>query len=342
LKEKTVREILRSLRSLRMTHLFFGFFFSINKLGFTLKSMKFLFLFLDGVGLGADDPEINPLAAAPMPHLEDLLDGHRLVAGVPPLETARATLASLDATLGVEGIPQSATGQATLLTGKNVPKIVGEHYGPKPNPQVAKVIRSGTLFSELVGQGYTAALLNAYPERYFAGIDSGRRLFSAIPLAVTSAGIRLKTIEDLRAGEALAADFTGEGWRTLLGYTDTPVMESYAAGKLLARLATRYDFSFFEYWPSDYAGHRQDKGGAVELLEGFDKVLGGVLEAWDDEAGLALVTSDHGNMEDMSTRRHTLNPVPALAIGSQRLRKQFARSLRSLVDVAPAIVQFYG
>jgi 2,3-bisphosphoglycerate-independent phosphoglycerate mutase len=303
--------------------------------------MKFLFLFLDGVGLNSDDPEINPLAKASMPHLEGLLDGHRLVAGVPPVETERATLLALDTTLGVEGMPQSATGQATLLTGKNVPKIVGEHYGPKPNPEVAKVIQSGTLFSKLVGRGYSTALLNAYPARYFEGIDSGRRLFSAIPLAVTSAGIPLKTAEDLNAGKALAADFTGEGWRTFLGYTDTPVMESYEAGKFLAGLATQYDFSFFEYWPSDYAGHRQDKDGAVELMESFDQVLGGLVEAWKDEAGLVLVTSDHGNMEDMSTRRHTHNPVPALVIGGSVMRKQFTQGLRSLVDVAPAILRFY-
>jgi 2,3-bisphosphoglycerate-independent phosphoglycerate mutase len=303
--------------------------------------MKFLFLFLDGVGLNADDPEINPLAKASMPYLESLLNGQRLVADVPPVEAERASLLALDTTLDVEGMPQSATGQATLLTGKNVPKIVGEHYGPKPNPQVAKVIQSGTLFSELVQRGYRAALLNAYPARYFEGIDSGRRLFSAIPLAVTSAGIPLKTAEDLKAGNALAADFTGEGWRSFLGYTDTPVMGSSEAGKFLAGLATPYDFSFFEYWPSDYAGHRQDKDGAVELLENFDQVLGGLADAWDDGTGLVLVTSDHGNMEDMSTRRHTHNPVPALVIGGSVMRKQFTQNLQSLVDIAPAILQFY-
>ncbi|MGD8455033.1 MAG: hypothetical protein PVF83_01520 [Anaerolineales bacterium] len=304
--------------------------------------MRFLFLFMDGVGLNVDDPAINPLAAACMPSLEELLGEKRLLSGVPPLETARATLVSLDANLGVEGMPQSATGQATLLTGKNVPKIVGEHYGPKPNPAVAEVIEEGTIFSELVGRGYKAALLNAYPERYFAGINSGKRLFSAIPLAVTSAGIRLKSTNDLMTGEALAADFTGEGWRTHLGYLNSPVMESYEAGKQLGRLAMRYDFSFFEYWPSDYAGHRQDMAGAIKLLESFDKVLGGLLAVWEDEAGLVLITSDHGNMEDMSTRRHTHNPVPALVIGCESMRKAFTRNLHSLTDVNPAIMGLFG
>jgi hypothetical protein len=303
--------------------------------------MKFLFLFLDGVGLTDDNAEINPFAKASMPNLEALLEGHKLVSQVAPLDTTRATFLSLDTNLGVEGMPQSATGQATLLTGKNVPQIIGEHYGPKPNKKVAAVIHNGTLFSDLVNRGYNAAFLNAYPERYFESIRSGRRLYSAIPLAVTSAGLPLMTTEDFYAGRALAADFTGEGWRTFLNYTDAPVMESLEAGKSLARLAMGYDFAFFEYWPSDYAGHRQDKGAAVGLMESFDSILAGLLDAWDDEAGLVLVTSDHGNMEDMSTRRHTHNPVPALVIGDRALRKRFAQGLRSLVDVAPAIMQFY-
>jgi hypothetical protein len=303
--------------------------------------MKFLFLFMDGVGLNVDDPEVNPLAKANMPNLRKLLGGNCLVEGVAPLETERATLLALDTNLDVEGMPQSATGQATLLTGKNVPHIVGEHYGPKPNPPVAAVIREGTIFSRLLERGYTAALLNAYTERYFEGIYSGKRLYSAIPLAVTSAGIPLKTTKDLYAGEALSADFTGEGWRTFLGYKDSPVMNGHEAGESLAKLAFNYDFAFFEYWPSDYAGHRQDKETAVELMEGFDEVLGGLLEAWDDEKGLVLITSDHGNMEDLSTRRHTKNPVPALVIGGAELRKRFAKGLKTLADVNPAILQFY-
>jgi len=75
--------------------------------------MKFLFLFLDGVGLSDDDPESNPFAKASMPYLERLLDGHKLLADVPPVETKRATLLALDTALNVEGMPQSATGQAT-------------------------------------------------------------------------------------------------------------------------------------------------------------------------------------------------------------------------------------
>ena len=239
----------------------------------------------------------------------------------------------------MEGAPQSATGQATLLTGRNVPGELGYHYGPKPNPDVAAYLRNGNLFRTVTQAGGRAALLNAYPPSYFAAIDSGRRLYSAIPLAVTSAGLALKTAADLDAGRALSADFTGQGWRERLGLADTPVLTPWKAGERLAMLAAEHDFAFFEYWLSDYAGHGQDMDAALKLLAEFDAVLGGLLAAWDDEAGLILITSDHGNLENLGMRGHTVNPVPALLIGAPPLRRRFAAGLRDLTDVAPAILR---
>jgi len=352
-----------------------------------MKQMLFLFLFLDGVGLGSDDPSINPFARASMPNMQDLLGGERLLLNALPepdeahpaprlpdqaiqvyppihLETQRASLLGLDACLGVSGLPQSASGQATLLTGQNVPAALGYHYGPKPNPAVAGFLRNGNLFNTLKESGCKAGFLNAYPPRYFAAIQSGLRLYSAIPLAATSAGVTLHTSTDLLAGQAIAADFTAQGWHTHLGLSDTPLLSPKEAGARLAELACKYNFSLFEYWMSDYAGHNQDMEAACALLETFDQVLGGLLEAWNDREGLILLTSDHGNLEDLSTRRHTYNPVPALLIGASELRTQWIQlaqqsaSYRNsemkpqidpeslspvqldLSDVAPAITHF--
>ena len=302
--------------------------------------MNFLFLFLDGVGLGAGDPQTNPFARADMPALQALLGGRRLLAGSAPFDGERAALLPLDASMGVKGLPQSATGQASLLTGLNVPGVLGYHYGPKPNGPVADLLRNGSLFSRLHKAGRRVALLSAYPPRYFEAIQSGLRLYSAVPLAATSAGLRLKTAADLSLGQALAADFTARGWHENLGLADTPLLSPHEAGGRLAGLAQAQDFAFFEYWLSDYAGHRQDMAAAVSLLEDFDRVISGLLEAWIDEQGLVLITSDHGNLEDLSTRRHTTNPVPALVIGAPGLRKAFAADLHDLSDVAPAILNF--
>lgn len=297
--------------------------------------MRVLFLFLDGIGLGENNPETNPFSRADMPNLQRLLDGQSLLRGSAPFHGEFASLVAVDPSVGVSGLPQSATGQAMLMTGKNIPAELGYHYGPKPNPAVAAYLKAGTLFSGFVEAGKKAVLLNAYPPRYFDGVNSGKRLYSSIPLSVTSAGIPLFKHEDLFEGRAMSADFTGEGWRTMLGFLDAPVMEPPQAGQKLGALAREYDFSLFEYWASDYAGHGQEMDTAVRLMETFDGVLGGLVESWDD--GLILVTSDHGNMEDLSTRKHTAADVPALVIGDRAGRDAFTRNLSDLTDIAPAI-----
>ena len=301
--------------------------------------MRVLFIFLDGVGLGEDDPDINPFAKIEMPFLQSLLGGQKLLAESAPFIGERATLLPLDATLDVDGLPQSATGQAVLLTGLNVPKEIGEHYGPKPNAAVAKYLLNGNLFSQVIKAGKTAALLNAYPPRYFDGVNSGRRLYSAIPLAVTSAGLNLFNKEDYYAGRALSADFIGNGWRGVLGFPDAPIYEPRAAGQKMAALSNRYDFSFFEYWASDYAGHKQDMNWAIEQFQIFDDVLVGLLDQWDDQDGLILVTSDHGNMEDLSTRRHTDAKVPLFLIGSLEARAAFASGLTNLTGIYQCVLR---
>lgn len=297
--------------------------------------MRVLFIFLDGIGLGENNPETNPFARAKMPTLNRWLDGRSLLKEAAPFHGEHATLMPVDPAVGVSGLPQSATGQAILLTGINIPAELGYHYGPKPNPEVAAYLKEATLFSRFVKEGKKAALLNAYPPRYFDGIDSGKRLYSSIPQSVVNAGLPLFRHDDLFAGRALSADFTGAGWRSMLGFRDAPVMDPHQAGQKLGHLAKEYDFSLFEYWASDYAGHKQEMENAIQQMEIFDEVLAGLLKDWDD--GLILVTSDHGNMEDLSTRRHTDADVPALVFGDRSAREEFTRDMKDLTDIAPAI-----
>jgi 2,3-bisphosphoglycerate-independent phosphoglycerate mutase len=306
--------------------------------------VNILFLFLDGVGLGSDDPDKNPLVRAKMPVLLEILKGNQMIASTlgdeaRPYVTSRSTLIALDACLGVDRVPQSATGQATLLTGKNIPKILGCHYGPKPNPEIAELLETETIFTVLKENGKRAALLNAYPQGYFEAIDRGQRLPGAIAMASIMAGIHLKNTDDLFAGKAISADFTAQGWRDHLGLPETPLLSPRMAGNLLAILGKSYDFSIFEYWLSDVAGHRRNMETACELLEIFDASLGGLLESWDVTDGLILLTSDHGNLEDLSSRRHTRNPVPALLIGEKDIRQKIASDLHDLTDVTPAILK---
>jgi hypothetical protein len=300
---------------------------------------RVLFLFLDGVGLGDDNPRLNPLAAASMPELSEALEGRRLVRDAAPFEGALATLLAVDACLAVDGYPQSATGQAAILTGRNVPAEIGEHYGPKPNPAVAAIVQGGNLFMEVLRRGGRAALLNAYPPSYFKYIQSGRRLYSCIPLAATAAGLALRTAEDLQHERALSADFTGEGWALQPGFPPSPIYSPAEAGRRLAGLAAEVDLAWFDFWASDYAGHKGDWGMSMTLLESFDGVLGGLIEASRGGSNLIVLTSDHGNLEDSGRRGHTRNPVPALLIGPSESRGEFARDLKDLTGFHSAVVR---
>jgi hypothetical protein len=300
---------------------------------------RVLFLFLDGVGLGAADSASNPFAAAHLPAIERLLEGRQLIAKSAPFEGELATLVPIDACLGMPGDPQSASGQATLLTGRNIPQVIGEHYGPKPNEAITSALRENNLFQEVVRRGGSAQLLNAYPPRYFEAILSRRRLYSSIPLAAALAGLPLMTADDLREGRALAADFTGIGWAAQPDFPPAPIYEPEQAGEQMARLSLNADLTWFDYWPSDYAGHRATLAQAISLLETFDLVLGGLVQAWSNRPDLVVLTSDHGNLEDLGHRGHTLAPVPGLLIGPRASRRAFAHNLIDLTGFHAAILR---
>ena len=304
-----------------------------------------IFLFLDGVGLGNDDSAVNPLATATLPTLSTLLGGHPITASTGRLSTAHAELIVTDATLGVPGRPQSATGQATILTGLNAAARLGEHYGPRPDARVRQVLDEGNLFRRLGDADRSAYFCNAYPQRYFDHIASGRRLLSAVPYAATQAGQPLATADNLRDGSALAADFTNQGWRDELGYTDVPVYTPEAAGRQLWQIAQPHRFVFFEHWLTDLLGHRGQLELAVEILQRFDGFLAGLLAAIANDDALAqtlvLISSDHGNVENCADRKHTRNPVPTILLGTDAAtRRTLAADIGDLADLAPTIQRF--
>ena len=299
---------------------------------------RVILLFLDGVGLGSDDPAINPLAQPVYPTLHRLLDGKLPVAATGRLSTAAAELIPTDAQMGIPGRPQSATGQAAIVTGINAPQRLGEHYGPRPDARVRAILDEGSLFAQLGGLGRRAYFCNAYPDRYLDAIQRGKRLLSAVPYAAQVGGQRLLTPADIAAGVALAADFTNLAWRDQLGYPDAPVHTPQAGGAQLWQIAQRYDFVFFEHWMTDVLGHGRDLAGAVADLQVFDSFLAGLLAAADLANTLIIVTSDHGNVEDCSHGKHTTNPALTLLLGDAR--RTYAPRIDALTDFAPVIVEY--
>ncbi|UCC86186.1 MAG: hypothetical protein JSV81_15180 [Anaerolineales bacterium] len=294
---------------------------------------RVLVLFLDGVGLGEDDPEVNPFVQADLPTLRGLLDGRRLVHANSGYATRHATLLPLDAQLGVSGLPQSGTGQTTILTGINAPALLGQHYGPYPNQPLRDLLSNGSLFAHLLAAGRAAAFANAYPDRFLSRLDRGTERLSANTRAALSAGLKLRGPADLKAGRAVSALLTNEYWRQW-GY-DVPELSPAEAGAQLARLTEDHVLTYFEFWYTDVAGHRQDRDLSLHVLHLLDEFIGGALDVLDLRRTLLLVISDHGNFEDWRTAKHTHNPALALLIGAGH--QTIAPRLQSLQDITPSL-----
>ncbi|PJF40046.1 MAG: hypothetical protein D6737_19150 [Chloroflexi bacterium] len=295
--------------------------------------MHILLLFLDGIGLGDDDPAVNPFAVADTPTLFDLAGGHRWLRKTGLQESDRAIFIPTDPRMNVPGRPQSASGQATILTGTNIPQIIGEHYGPKPNEAIRSILAEDNFFKRVVARGEQAALLDAYPPRLLHDFERGKTLRSSIQQAAYESGQRLFSTQDLIARNALIAEWTGDAWHKHLGITEIPLLTPYEAGQLMVELSRKYAFALHSHWMTDLVGHRGPFERGVELLELFDGVMTGVLDTWDDDEGLIIITSDHGNMEEIGNRKHTENDVPTVIIGNAR--HTFAEGFNTLADIVP-------
>ena len=298
-------------------------------------SPSVLLVFLDGVGLGPAGAD-NPLSTLHLPAFERLAGGRRWTAEAAPLREPRHVFAPIDATLGVEGLPQSGTGQAALFTGENAARLHGRHYGPTPPTTVRPTVAERSVFARLVGGGVAPdrlAFANAYPERFFSAVESSGR-WTATTLAASAAGVRLRREADVARGEALPADLTGETWARLIDPGHAPTTEAEAARRL-GRIAADHRFTLSEYFLTDKAGHSREPSRAEAVLRSLDRFFGALLDMLDDDV-LLLVTSDHGNLEDLGTKSHTRHPVPLVAWGPEA--DAFADA-RSLLDVTPRIVQ---
>jgi hypothetical protein len=295
-----------------------------NDLG---RVLGVLLIFVDGLGLGDDDPRKNPVAAANLARLRLLRDR--------PAPDPLTTLIPTDACLGIPGLPQSATGQTSILAGVNAPAAVGRHINGYCTKSLAALLDGRSIFTRVQAAGRQATFANAFTPAY---LEHPPRFRSVSTVAVSQAGCRLRTLDDLARGEAVFHDFTNR----LLperGYS-LPLVTPREAGERLARLARSHAFTMYEHFLTDRAGHAQDIPWAVEILQDLDCFLDGVLSHLDLSAHLVVLTSDHGNLEDLSSRRHTRNPVPTLFWGTGAA--EAGAGIGTLADIAPAILRHLG
>jgi len=260
-----------------------------------------LLLFIDGIGIGRDDAA-NPFAASGI---------HRLVplAGRPVEDGA--AFRALDATLEVPGLPQSATGQTTLFTGINAARAIGAHHPGLPGPTLQAILQEHSLFSKLVASGARPTFANALTRRY---LEAPRRRFGATTHMVMASGVPFRMMEEHDArDESLSHDYTGE-WMRRRDIEVKPRTAAEAAC-VLARLTSAHDLVLFEYFLTDLAAHRGTLEERFEQARRVEALVDAALAAVDLSRHRVLVVSDHGNLEDSSHDRHTLNPVPLLGWG---------------------------
>jgi 2,3-bisphosphoglycerate-independent phosphoglycerate mutase len=309
-----------------------------------VEQTSVILLFLDGVGIGRRDPRVNPFFVGALPEIRAMLGGDLPSLRKRKVENALSTMIPLDATLRMPGLPQSGTGQTALFTGMNGARLAGRHFGPYPYSTLRPVIEKHNIFRRLLEAGKRVCFANAFPERFFEYMARHPGRMTVTTLACTYAGVPIYRDQDLRKRRAVSADVTGEGWRDL-GYPDMPVITPFEAGQALGRLSREFDFVLFEYWKTDPAGHAQKMGDAVEVLERLDALLGGIRESWDQRRSILVITSDHGNIEDLSTKTHTRHPVPFIVFGEKHrdlisIVSRVAGKSPSLCHVTPALVRF--
>jgi len=278
--------------------------------------MRVLFFFIDGVGY-APPGETNPVCPEVCPALCRLME--------------RAV--RLDACLGVPGLPQSATGQATLYTGVNAAQVMGRHKEGFPGPTLAKLLQEENLFTALRRRGLRVCFADAY----FADTPdelAARRFKSVTTVMGLTAPETLRFQTDMLAGRAVVHDLTRE---VLVpkGYTG-PLVSPETAAEQLLQIAAENDLTLFEHFLTDTAGHSQDRARAEAVLRSLDACLTRLLQGLADDT-LLIVTSDHGNIEDLGTRSHTCNPVPLIAVGPGA--DAFCTGATSLTDVMPHLLK---
>jgi len=283
------------------------------------NGLKIIFIFVDGLGIGSDNPDVNPLCGGRFPVLEKLI----------------ADAVPLDACLGVDGLPQSATGQATLLTGINAPKAMGRHIEGFPPPSLKKLIQHESLFSKLHSIGKQCTFANCYLNVDPHSIPARRQSVTTVMTLSTLGHVR--TNADLHTGKAVTHDITRWTMHTR-GYEGPLITPEEAAYHLLA-VGEENDFTLFEHFLTDRAGHSGNHATALELLETLERFISAAAGFANQPDHLFLLSSDHGNIENLSVRTHTRNPVPLIALGTHA---RHFESLRSIADVTPAIMALYG
>ncbi len=265
-----------------------------------------LLIFLDGVGIGESNSTINPFVKKRFKFLEEIFGG------TPILENQKFSkdgihLFPVDANMGVDGLPQSGTGQTSIFCGVNAPKIIEKHFGPFPYSTLKPIIEKDNIFQSFLEQGAKVCFANAFPKIFFEYINSGRKRLNVTTLMALYSKVKMFNVDDMLAGKGISSDITNRRWNTKLKCNIPTISPEVAADRLL-NITAENNFTLFEYFFTDHLGHGRNKDEFDLLLDDLDRFLFKVISEISKDTTL-LICSDHGNLENIAVKGHTNNPT---------------------------------
>lgn len=145
---------------------------------------------------------------------------------------------------------------------------------------------------------------------------------------------------------------------TIAHYDRTPEM---AANEITEKVIqavneNKFDFILVNYANTDIVGHTGNFQAVVRAAETVDNCLKSLLELTLEKKCCLLITSDHGNAEEMINLKtgevvpeHSINPVPFYLVGAEyrdsikhNLDIRISRPQGIISDVAPTILEIMG
>lgn len=303
-------------------------------------------IFLDGVGIGARNAT-NPFFLIQPECLPFYQGGGKIPGG--------SEVIPIDCSCSIPGIPQSATTQTALFSGTFGPELGEFHRGGYPDQRLRKIILKRNLLSELQENGLKVRFFNAYPyhSQWFHPpnltiLEDGRLEFSEefprqwrrMISVTTCLLLSIKQFpfdeNDLSKGRALYQDYSNQ---TLVDRgADLPIVSPEEAGNIIFNGSRKADFLLYEYFQTDIYAHRRSMEECLTLIRNLDILLKTLLSKLNPSEDTLILTSDHGNLEDLSRRDHSLNPVPLIIWGKgrEKLRSGITRT----EEITPAILDW--
>lgn len=293
-----------------------------------------ILIFIDGVGIGENDPVSNGFLKLGAKFLTDIF-GEIPTLSNPVLFNGSGYVFPIDPLMGIGGLPQSGTGQTSIFCGFNAPSFIGKHFGPYPYSTLIPEIKEKNIFIDFIRKGKKAYFLNAYPKPFFDYIATGRRRLSVTTLSCLLNNIKINSEIEVRNKEALTPEITNERWNKRLDYNLDIIAPSEAADILLAE-AEKNDLTVYEYYFTDHFGHGRYPDELEEGFRNLDEFLYSILVRINIKKFTLLLCSDHGNFENLSTKSHTLNPCLTISYGKES--KYFFNSIKDLSQIKKAIL----